>query len=407
MNQNKKIGMKKILIAGLLIASTSVMAQKNMTTNAAMVWKSYQSNMAAENVEAAEKDLLEAIDFITKSAAHETTMNDAKTLMYKGKIYCEAAKVGATSKNEALKAYGNAETNAEGLAAFEKSAKNDSKGRYEDDIADYCRNIRSVSYNSAVKLYEEKAYEASMQAFLASAEYGKAMGLTDSVALYYGGIAAIKAEQYEKALAAFTSTSNLGFELGTSATYLAEAYSKLDRTEDGEKALKALLAKNPGNKDVMIALINIYLGSGKKAEAEKVLSDAIALDPDNKELHYVVGTIYEGQERYEDAEKAYKKVLELDPAYNNALLGLGAVYFNKAATINGQINDLALGDPKEESLRKDMTANFEKALPYLEKANELTPNNIEILSSLRQAYYKTGNVEKAKEMKAQIDSLKK
>ena len=91
----------------------------------------------------------------------------------------------------------------------------------------------------------------------------------------------------------------------------------------------------------MISLINLYLGAGKKNEAEKVLSDAIAVDPKNKELHYVVGTIYEGQERYDDAEAAYKKVLELDPGHSNALLGLGAVFFNKAANLNTKINDLA------------------------------------------------------------------
>ncbi len=398
--------MKKVLIAGLLLVSTSVLAQKSATTNAAMVWKSYQVNLGGGNAEAAEKDLLEAIDYISKAAKHETTMNDPKTLMYKGKIYCEAAKMGAVSNNESLKAYGNEKTRNEGLAAFKMSAEKDRKGRYGDDIADYCRAVRGQSYNSAVKLYEEKKYGASMEAFMSSADYGAAMGLTDTVAIYYGGIAALKAENYEKALQAFTVTSNLGYELPTSSSYLAEAYGKLDKSDEGEKALSELLKKNPGNKDVMISLINIYLGSGKKDEAEKVLSDAIALDPNNKELHYVVGTIYEGQERYDDAEKAYKKVLEIDPAYSNALLGLGAVYFNKAATLNGQINDLALGDPKEEEYRTQMKENFEKALPYLEKANELTPNNTEIIGSLRQAYYKVGNMEKAKEMKTKLDALK-
>lgn len=394
------------MIAGLLLVSTSVMAQKSMTTNAAMVWKSYMANISSKNVESAEKDLLEAIGYITKSANHESTMNDPKTLMYKGKIYCEAAKLGAMSKNEALKAFGNEKTNNEGLAAFAKSAEKDTKGRYSDDISDYCAAVRGQSYNTAVKLYEAQDFSASMTSFFTSSKYGAAMGLTDTVAIYYGGIAALKAENYEKALFAFTKTSDLGYELPTSSSYLSEAYVKLDRADEGEKALSALLNANPGNKDIMISLINIYLGSGKKAEAEKVLSDAIALDPNNKELHYVVGTIYEGQERYEDAEKAYKKVLEIDPKYNNALLGLGAVYFNKAATINGKINDLGLGDPKEQQYRDEMTDSFKKALPYLEKANELDPNNAEIIGSLRQAYYKVGNMEKAKEMKAKLDALK-
>ena len=98
--------------------------------------------------------------------------------------------------------------------------------------------------------------------------------------------------------------------------------------------------------------------------------------------------------------------MEIDPNYSNALLGLGAVYFNKAANLNSKINELSVGDPKEDVYKSEMKDNFTKALPYLEKAYEIDDKNIEIVSSLRQAYYKTGNMEKAKEMKAKLEMLK-
>ena len=398
--------MNKVLLAGIISISTVSFAQKNMTTNAAMSWKAYKTSMSTGNKEAAQKDLAEAFDYITKSANHETTMNDPKTLMYKGKIYCESAMIMGDSQHEAIKTLGTEKLTNEGLAAFKKSGEADSKGKYEDDIVRYCQRVRSASYNSGVKMYEDKNFAASMSAFEASAMFGDVMGLTDSSAIYYTGIAALKAEDYEKALASFSKSADIGYELSSSSTFLSEAYTKLDKQEEGEQKLSALLKANPGNKDLMISLINLYLGAGKKAEAETVLSDAIALDPENKELHYVVGTIYEGQERYGDAEKAYKKVLELDPNHANALLGLGAVFFNKAANLNSKINDLAIGDPKEDEYRKEMNENFKMALPYLEKAYEIMPENAEIVSSLRQAYYKTGNMEKAKEMKTKLDALK-
>jgi len=406
MNLKSKTRMKKIIIVGLMLVSTSVMAQKNNRTNAAMSWTAYKTAVSAKNMDDAEASLTEAIDFISKAATHETTMNDPKTLMYKGKIYCEASKVGKTAKSEALKAYGNEKTLAEGLAAFKKSSEKDSKGRYEDDIAEYCQVMRAKLNNSAVSAFEANDYEKSMNNFLASAKFASAMGLLDTATVYFGGVAAVKAENYDKAISAFTETANLGFNLSESAQNLGFSYTKLERNEEGEKVLSGILKNNPGNKDIMISLINLYLSSDKKVEAEKVLSDAIAVSPDNKELHFVVGTVYEEQERYEDAEKSFKKVLEIDPNYDKALLRLGAVYFNKAATINGKINELALGDPKEAEYRTEMTENFKNAIPYLEKANELTPNNKEILGSLRQAYYKTGNTEKASEMKAIIDGLK-
>ena len=135
------------------------------------------------------------------------------------------------------------------------------------------------------------------------------------------------------------------------------------------------------------------------------MTDAIALDPESRDLNYAVATVYENLERYEDAEKAYKKVIEIDPNFSDALLGLGAVYFNKAADLNGKINDLTPGDPQEEVYRASMKDNFSNSLPYLEKANELTPNNKEILNSLKQVYYKLGNIAKFKEIKAQLEAL--
>ncbi len=398
--------MNKIILIGAVILSTVSFGQKNMTTNAAMAWNSYSKTKATGNMAAAEGDLAEAYDYITKAALHESTMNDAKTLMYKGKIYCESSMVSPMATNEKLKALDAKKTGEEGVAAFKKSKANDPKGKYEDNIIDYCGRMRGMAYNMGVKEYEAKNYKKSMMGFLSSAEFGDVIGSVDSSAIYYGGIAAMKAEEDDIALASFSKSAEIGFEVSSAATFMSEIYTKQGKVEEGEKKIGALLKANPGNKDLMISLINLYLGAGKKNEAEKVLSDAIAVDPKNKELHYVVGTIYEGQERYDDAEAAYKKVLELDPGHSNALLGLGAVFFNKAANLNTKINDLAIGDPKEDEYRKEMTENFKKALPYLEKAYEINPDNKEIVTSLRQAYYKTGDAAKAKEMKAKLDSMK-
>ena len=118
-----------------------------------------------------------------------------------------------------------------------------------------------------------------MYSFMASAKFGEAMGKTDSSSIFYGAIAAVKSENYDYALTEFTKTVDLGYQVSTSATYLGDAYVKLERADEGEEKLSEILKSNPGNKDVMISLINMYLTSGKKDKAEKVLSDAIALDP--------------------------------------------------------------------------------------------------------------------------------
>lgn len=397
--------MKKIILGAFVVLSTLTYAQKGNTTNAAMAYKHYLESMMGGDMEQGAKDILEAKEYIDKSAAHESTMNDPKTLMYKGMIYIDMPMIGEAANNETIKAMDAESIMQTGFDALKLSKEKDTKGRYEDDVDGYCRQKKAMLYNAGIQMFQAEKYEEAAAGFIGSTMFSEVLGITDSAAYFNGGLAAYNAENWVVAEEAFVKCSEIGYRLPSSISYLTEAYKGQEKYEEGEAKLAELLKMHPGDKDIMVGLINLYLPQGKKAEAEKVLTDAIAIDPENKELHYVVGTVYEGQERYDDAEKAYKKVLELDPNYTDALLGLGAVYFNKAADFNNKINELQPGDPKEDEYKNGMSENFKNSLPYLEKADELNPNNKEILNSLKQAYYKLGMTDKFKETKAKIDAL--
>lgn len=397
---------KNLMLIALVFASSFTYAQKKNTTNAAMLYNSAQGAVRSGDVEQAAKDLLEAKKYIDLSAAHEDTKTDPKTLLYKGKIYLEIVPFGEMAGNEEIKAMDAEKIGEEGITALKSVKEHDSKGRYEDDVADYANRYRYQGYEGGIKMFQEAKYEEAMGMFSIAATFADVVGETDSASYFNTGLAAYNIKNWEVVQESFEKCVEIGYKPGSSITYLTEGYKQLDKVAEAETMLTAQLAKYPGDKDIMIALINVYLAQDKKEAAEKVLTDAIALDPENKELHYAVATVYENLERYDDAEIAYLKVLELDPKYTDALLGLGAVYFNKAADFNSKINDLQPGDPMEEKYRASMKENFEKSLPYLEKADELNPNNKEILTSLKQAYYKLGMVDKMKETKAKIEALK-
>jgi len=397
--------MKKIILVALVFASSITFAQKKNTTNAAMAYGSAQKSMMGGDMEQAAEDLLEAKKYIDLSAAHADTKTDPKTLMYKGKIYLEITGIGTMAGNEEIKAMDAEKIAEEGIASLKSVKENDPKGRYEDDVANYCNKYRFQGYNGGIKMFQDEKYEEAMGYFQISSTFADIMGDVDSASYFNAGLAAYNIENWEVVEESFAKCVEIDYKSAYSASKLTEAYIQQGKETEAETMLKEQLVKHPGNKDLMIALIDLYLKTGKKEEAEKVLTDAIAIDPENKELHYVIGTIYEGQERYDDAEKAYKKVLELDPEYSNALLGLGAVYFNKAADLNGKINDLQPGDPKEDEYRAEMKESFKNSLPYLEKADELNPDNKEILTSLKQAYYKLGMLDEMKAVKAKIEAL--
>jgi tetratricopeptide (TPR) repeat protein len=398
--------MKKIIVGALLVVSTITFAQKKNTTNAAMSYSGAQSSVRNGNVEQAAKDLLEAKGFIDLAAQHADTKNDPKTLLYKGKIYLEIGSFGEMAKDETIMAMDGKELAKEGVDALKSVKENDSKGRYESDVADYCNKFRYQGYEVGINMFQNGKYEEAMQGFGIAATFADVMGITDSASYFNSGLAAFNIKEWEVVEESFEKCVEIGYKYGSSVSYLTEAYKQLEKIDKAEVMLNEQLVKHPGDKDIMISLINILLAQDKKVEAEKVLSDAIAVDPNNKDLHYAVATVYENLERYDDAEKAYLKVLDLDPTYTDALLGLGAVYFNKAADFNAKINELSPNDPQEEQYRGSMKDNFKKALPYLAKADELNPNDKEILNSLKQAYYKLGMIDEFKATKAKIDAIK-
>ena len=84
--------------------SALTFAQKANTTNAAMAYKNYMEAAMGGDIEQAAKDLWEAKGYIDKSAAHESTMNGAKTLMYKGMIYIDLPVIGEAAGHTEIKA---------------------------------------------------------------------------------------------------------------------------------------------------------------------------------------------------------------------------------------------------------------------------------------------------------------
>ena len=121
--------------------------------------------------------------------------------------------------------------------------------------------------------------------------------------------------------------------------------------------------------------------------------------PDNEVLYAVLGQVNEKSGDLENAEKSYLKALELKPDYEIINFKLGALYFNAAAEFNKKLNDLP---PKETVKAKEydekIKENFKKAIPFLEKAYESTPDKA-YKQRIFQAYSRLGETEKAAKYK--------
>ena len=73
--------------------------------------------------------------------------------------------------------------------------------------------------------------------------------------------------------------------------------------------------------------------------------------------------------------------------------------------MNNEANKLEFGDPKYDPMVAESKEFFKKAVPFLEKATEASPDEVNLWIALRDAYGKAGDVENFKMAKAKVQEL--
>ena len=149
--------------------------------------------------------------------------------------------------------------------------------------------------------------------------------------------------------------------------------------------VKAMLKGNPSDdRDVWIALAQMYSRLRRYPEAESALQKALELSQKQEEKDYVnfiAGSVYERQKKYDEAERYFRKVLASDPKSATALNYLGYML-------------------------ADRGTRLDEALSLIRRAVALDPQNGAYLDSLGWAYYKMGRYDLAEtELRKAVDRL--
>jgi tetratricopeptide (TPR) repeat protein len=155
----------------------------------------------------------------------------------------------------------------------------------------------------------------------------------------------------------------------------ASQQADMGKSEVAIEHVKSLLKGNADDREVYIALAQMYSRVKDWPKAEENVSKAIDLSgkPEDKDYAiFVQGSVYERQKKYDLAEEAFRKVLADDP--------------KNAMTLNYLGYMLA-----------DRDTRVEEALGYIRRAVALDPQNGAYLDSLGWAYYKLGKYDLAEE----------
>ncbi len=215
--------------------------------------------------------------------------------------------------------------------------------------------------------------------------------------LYQSGQLAEAAERYDEALAAFERMNTEHAKQTALYDDIVNANVGIYRItiqnkQDTAKALAFLeecVNAYPKEQVFIQSLIDIYARTGQSEKALKYLDLAIQREPGVALYHLIKGDIYVVfLKQYDNAFASYDQAIAIEPNNAAGYFNYGVAYCEYADKI---YNDAAYLSAKEFEVEKAKSQELnQKALPLLEKAYELEPDNYDYKRSLRSLYYRLG-----------------
>ena len=383
--------MKKFfLLIAVVSISLGAMSQKGKVTSALSLIDQGALDKAKE-----------AID---QAMVNEKSKDWFNTYFAKGKL----AQAVFESDNPKFKAF-YTDPLGEAYSAFEKAMELDTKGGTKKRI------ITNMIYNTlAVNLYtqgsgqfEAKDFTGALKSFetqIIITEGDKYVGVVDTGMYYNAGLAAINARKYQDAIKYFDSCIEMKYLGITPHIQVYESYLGLGDTLKAEQYLLDLPGKYPEDNTVTLQLIDHYIKSNNNDEALKYMKIAKEADPNNFSLYFAEGIIYLNQNKFDEAIPNLVKSIELKPDLYDSQYGLGAAYINKASDMFVKANDIMDVNKYSAAIDEAMLV-FAKALPFMEKAYELKPDDVFAMRSLKELYYRLKMTDKYDAIKVKLDKL--
>ena len=398
--------MKKIILTKILCVITIIVfAQKHNVTSAAITFKQFKG----DNIEKLE----EAKNFIDQAYNTESTSNDPKMFMYRAQIYLKIARKLKDKYPDAI-----LDATASHIKCLQPHPKKKNKiiiyNKWpKEKVLEGVVQCAYKLFNQAIEEYNAGNYKRAIKLYSLIFEVFpydeedqlKRGNITKETVLYNSFFASNKMKDNKKSKEILQQLMDINFNEPAIYIHMSNIYLEEENTDKAIEYLTMGREMFEDDQNLINNEINLYIQLKRTTELIEKLGDAIDLDPENDLLYFNRGTIYDQEGNIEKAEADYKTALEINPNSFATNYNIGALYFNYGAKINGDASN-ASSDSKYKALKKQATSYFDKALPYLETALDLGPEDKNTIISLKQLYALKGDYDKSKEMKKILAELK-
>lgn len=416
----------------ILLAAFPAFTQED----AAQALKKAKRSLGAYNLDpgANAPKLQEAWEGIGIALSDVSIQSDPEAWITKGQICIEAANkdMAALMINPAAKpAYPAAAI--QGLEAFKEGLRLSVKKYNRKDALTGIRDLITPLNNYAISSYQANQLDAAHQGFTGVLE-------SHEILVREGEKSPLDDKAYNDAMFSAAATCDMKKDGARCAGYLEKlreasypnvyiydllytAYVETDKVK-AVRYLEEGRSKFPDEVSLLFTEINHYLREGRMDELVGKLKAAIGQEPDNKSLYLTLGNVYDNlfqkaseakdaaksEEYFQSALEYYGKALEKDPEYMDATYSIGALYYNRAATYTQEMNKLAddyskPGIAKYNAMKEQVEKEFDKALPYFQKAERMDPNDLNTLIALKEIYARKNELNVSNEFKTRLEKV--
>ena len=316
------------------------------------------------------------------------------------KVYVIDAKVATWVITQTVK---DGDLAVEALASYKKALELDAKQATK--VAEGLSKVENC-YNTMGNVCLEAGLAAEAAAnFMQAYNTQQTPGYNGAVKndyLYYAGYLYVVdgaanpssfvkgAEVLSKALdAGYTDTD------GYIYYYLYHAYFgqkdssvRVANLQRAKQVLMEGMAKFPANSRIIEGLIALYTDPenpvGDPKELQEMVDGALAKNPTNKDLWNGRAIMFNSMKNYDEAIVSFSKVVELDPKDYQAAFNLGLLHIYKGDALGEEISKRDYKSNADwKADQEKVIASYKAAVPALEKAYELNPNNLATVETLK------------------------
>src|SRR5690606_5516264 len=182
---------KSILLGTLVLASSAAFSQTSNLRKAKASYDKVNEVKSVGNASLGMSDLNTAKEALEKAIEHEKTMNLPEPWTYYALVNADLALVDSTDAAEQFV--------QKAVEAREKALSLDTEKENEQNLNILGSILAQYELNKGAKLWDSQDFMGAYQAF----DKGLTYLPGDTTLLYYSGMAAVNAQDYEKALAKY------------------------------------------------------------------------------------------------------------------------------------------------------------------------------------------------------------